>query len=66
MLLTVEPWALSVSACKPADDGDGIVVRVMNATDASEEAVLHLGFAFDDAVAVRVACRRRPATRSAW
>ena len=53
-LLTLEPRALSVSACKPADDGDGIVVRVMNATDASEEAVLHLGFAFDEAIAIRL------------
>ena len=45
---------MSVSACKPADDGDGIVVRVMNATDASEDAVLRLGFAFDEAIAIRL------------
>jgi mannosylglycerate hydrolase len=53
-LLTLEPGSLSLSACKPADDGDGIVVRVMNATDAPEEAVLRLGFGFDDAIAVRL------------
>jgi mannosylglycerate hydrolase len=32
-----------LSACKPSQDGDGIVVRVLNPTDESDDVTLHLG-----------------------
>jgi hypothetical protein len=53
-LLRLTPPALALSACKPADDGDGLVVRVLNATGAPEEATLTVGFELEDATAVRL------------
>ena len=43
-LLALEPADLILSACKPAESGDGIVVRVLNAADAPRTAVLRPGF----------------------
>jgi hypothetical protein len=53
-LLDLEPRDLVLSACKPADDGDGVVVRMLNPSGASREAVLTLGFDADDVVGVRL------------
>jgi alpha-mannosidase/mannosylglycerate hydrolase len=43
-LLAVEPPALLVTAVKRAEDGSGIVVRLLNPTDASIEARIVPGF----------------------
>jgi hypothetical protein len=53
-LLTLEPRELLLSALKPADDGDGIVLRVHNPTDQGAEAVVRLGFDIASAHAVRL------------
>jgi alpha-mannosidase len=42
-LLTVEPRALVVSALKPAEDGRGVVLRVLNPTDDPLEARVEVG-----------------------
>ena len=42
-LLTLEPSTLLLSALKPAEDGDGAVVRVLNPTDDPAEALLRFG-----------------------
>jgi hypothetical protein len=39
---------------KPAEDGAGLVVRVLNPTDAACEAALRLGFPFASAEPVRL------------
>lgn len=53
-LLTVEPRALVVSALKPADDGDGIVLRLLNPTDTARLARVRFGFAVAGSEAVRL------------
>ncbi len=53
-LLRVEPTTLLLSAVKPAEDGDGVIVRVLNPTDERIEAILHPGFPVTSAVAVRL------------
>ncbi len=53
-LLAVEPSSLVLSALKPAEDGDGIVVRLLNPTDAAQTAVLRPGFPVRSASAVRL------------
>jgi mannosylglycerate hydrolase len=45
---------LLLSALKPAEDGSGIVVRVLNPSDAPRDAVLSVGFAFAGASVVRL------------
>jgi mannosylglycerate hydrolase len=52
-LLALEPRALLLSALKPAEQGEGLVVRVLNPTGAAHEAVVRLGFPFASAEAVR-------------
>jgi alpha-mannosidase len=42
-LLELDSRRCVLSACKPAQDGDGVVVRVLNPTDASEPARLRFG-----------------------
>ncbi|HZQ83321.1 MAG TPA: glycosyl hydrolase-related protein [Acidimicrobiales bacterium] len=42
-VIAVEPPGLVLSALKPADEGDGIVVRVLNPTGASIDAVVRCG-----------------------
>jgi hypothetical protein len=53
-LLALEPASLVLSALKPADDGAGIVVRVLNPTDAPAVARLRAGFPLVAARAVRL------------
>jgi len=43
-MLALEPAPLVLSALKPADDGAGIVVRVLNPTACATVAVLRFGF----------------------
>jgi alpha-mannosidase len=53
-LLTIEPSTLLLSAFKPAEDGDGCILRILNPADAETAAVVRFGVAVDDAVAVRL------------
>ena len=53
-LLTLEPPSLVLSACKPAEDGDGLVVRVLNPTDEPMDALVSFGFDVGAAAAVRL------------
>lgn len=53
-LLTVEPRALVVSTLKPAEDGDGLILRLLNPTDAPRTARVRFGFAVAAAQAVRL------------
>ncbi|HUI27367.1 MAG TPA: glycosyl hydrolase-related protein, partial [Candidatus Kryptonia bacterium] len=53
-LLTIEPRELLLSALKPAEDGDGIVLRLLNPTDVGLSATLHVGFPLRSACAVRL------------
>ena len=53
-LLTLAPRSLLLSALKPAEQGAGLVVRVLNPTAAACDAELRLGFPFEHAEAVRL------------
>jgi mannosylglycerate hydrolase len=53
-LLALEPRDLLLSACKPAERGDGIVVRVLNPTAHPHTAVLRLGVPVEHVVPVRL------------
>ena len=53
-LLALEPATLLLSALKPAERDDGIVVRVLNPTDESVDACLRLGLSLASATAVRL------------
>src|SRR5262249_4863669 len=53
-LLALEPSPLILSAVKPAEDGDGVVVRVLNPTQGGLTAILRVGFPFAAASAVRL------------
>ena len=53
-LLTVEPRALVVSALKPAEDGRGVVLRVLNPTDDPLEARVEVGLPSAAVEAVRL------------
>jgi alpha-mannosidase len=53
-LLVLEPSTLLLSALKPADDGEGIVVRVLNPGRTSVRASLRVGFDVSRAHAVRL------------
>ena len=45
-LLTIAPRQLVLSALKPADDGDGVILRVLNPTDQPLQARIEIGFSF--------------------
>jgi alpha-mannosidase len=53
-LLALEPSSLVLSACKPAAEGDGLVVRVLNVGDETSTAVLRLGVPVGSASSVRL------------
>ena len=53
-LIALAPATLVLSALKPAEQGEGIVVRVLNPTDAAARARLHVGFPVSAAAAVRL------------
>ena len=53
-LLALEPRTLVLSALKPADDGDAIVLRVSNPGDAMARAVVRTGFALESATPLRL------------
>jgi mannosylglycerate hydrolase len=53
-LLALEPATLVLSALKPADEGSGLVVRVLNPSAAAVTAVLRPGFPVAAAHAVRL------------
>jgi hypothetical protein len=53
-LLRVEPASLLLSACKPAEQGGGFIIRILNPTDTAQTAVLQPGFPVASASAVRL------------
>jgi len=53
-LLRLSPESLVCSAMKPAEDGDGFVVRILNAGAEAAEAQLDFGFPVDSAESVRL------------
>ncbi len=53
-LLSMSSEHLVITTVKPAEDGDGIVVRVMNPTDSPHDAVLELGIPIAGAESVRL------------
>jgi alpha-mannosidase len=53
-LLHVDASTSLLTACKPAHDGNGIVVRVLNPGDEPDEVALRFGLDFVSATAVRL------------
>jgi hypothetical protein len=53
-LLALDPPSLVLSAVKPPERGDGIVVRVLNPTDSVAAATLRVNLPFKTATAVRL------------
>jgi mannosylglycerate hydrolase len=53
-LMKIEPADILLSACKPAEDGSGIVLRLLNPTDVPLEAHVALGVPLSHAVSVRL------------
>jgi len=53
-LVEVEPPDVLLTALKPAEDGQGFVLRVLNPTDEAREAVVRFGFDIAAALAVRL------------
>jgi alpha-mannosidase len=53
-LVAIEPGTLVLSALKPADDGAGLVVRVLNPTDAAATMTCRFGFTVASACTVRL------------
>lgn len=53
-LLTLAPDALRLSCLKPAEEGEAIVIRVLNPTGEAHEAVVRIGFPFASATSVRL------------
>jgi alpha-mannosidase len=53
-LLSLEPQELLLSAIKPAENGGGIVLRVLNPVDRAIDATVIVGFLWAEAAAVRL------------
>jgi mannosylglycerate hydrolase len=53
-LVTIEPTQLLLSALKPAEAGEGLVVRVLNPTDEPIDARIALGLDASKAEIVRL------------
>jgi alpha-mannosidase/mannosylglycerate hydrolase len=53
-LLSLEPTGLVLSALKPAQDGDGLVLRLQNPGDEASEARIELGFPVREAHTCRL------------
>ncbi|HVM65269.1 MAG TPA: glycosyl hydrolase-related protein [Acidimicrobiales bacterium] len=53
-VLALEPASLLLSTVKPAQDGDGTVVRVLNPTDSATTAVMCIGVPFGSVHACRL------------
>ena len=53
-MIELGPGPHILSALKPAERGDGIVVRVLNPSDAAATAALRVGFPLTCATAVRL------------
>jgi alpha-mannosidase len=54
LLLRIEPRDVVLSALKPAEAGKGLVLRILNPTDAAHEVTVRCGFDLADASAVRL------------
>jgi alpha-mannosidase len=52
--LEISPREVLLSALKPADEGPGIVLRLLNPTDATVTARIHLGLPVATATPVRL------------
>jgi mannosylglycerate hydrolase len=52
-LMHLEPASVVLSALKPAEDGDGVILRLLNPTDVEVDATVRLGLAIQ-AVSVRL------------
>jgi alpha-mannosidase len=52
--LALEPASLVLTAIKPAEEGDGTVVRVLNPTGTATRAVMRIGVPFGSAHACRL------------
>lgn len=53
-LLQIHPRQVLLSALKPADSGEGMILRLLNPTDGELRAEVELGFSFEGAVSVRL------------
>ena len=53
-VLTVGPAGLVLSACKPAEDGDGFVLRLLNPTDAALAGTVDVLLPVDSVESVRL------------
>jgi len=53
-LLSLDPHELILSALKPAEQRDGIVLRVLNPTDSGMDAAIKVGFGVKEVEAVRL------------
>lgn len=53
-MLAIEPREVLLSSWKPAEDGDGAIVRLLNPTDAACDAVLRFGVPLRSVESVRL------------
>lgn len=53
-LLEIDDDQIALSALKPADNGDGLILRVLNPTDETRAATISVGFPVTEVVSVRL------------